>query len=132
MPPSFSHKFTLQLNFCDSYSKEKAVFFTLGKSHVEIGFALRAYCRERVDRLKYSKIGTWKTDNGKEFRGNEIESEHGAARELAIGRAYLIPYVSETNPVAERNLGVVQNAIPAASSTRARPPASGPRPRHST
>ncbi len=60
MPSSFPRKFTLLLSFCDSYSKEKAVFFTLGKSHVEIGSALRAYCRERVDCLKYGKIGSWK------------------------------------------------------------------------
>ena len=58
MPPLFPHKFTLLMNFCDSYSKEKAVFFTFGKSDVEIGSALRAYCRERVNRLKYGKIRT--------------------------------------------------------------------------
>ena len=52
MPPSFPHKLNLLLNVCDSYSKEKVVFFTLGKSQVEIGSALRAYCRERVDSLK--------------------------------------------------------------------------------
>ena len=91
MPLSSLHKFTLLLNSCESYSKEKAVFFTIGKSHTEIGSALRAYCRERVDHLKNGKIGTWKTENGKEFCGDEINGKHGAARELAIGRVYSIP-----------------------------------------
>ena len=111
MPPSWPHKFTPMLNFNDAYSKEKAVFFTLTKSHLEIASALRAYCRERVDRFKNGKMGCWMTDNGKEFHGDAIDGEHGVARELATGRAFSIPYVSNTNPVAELNLGIVLNGI---------------------
>jgi hypothetical protein len=108
-PTSWPHHFKSMVCFCDDYTAEKEFYFTRTSSSDEVTSALRAYVRCNETRLKDGRIHTWKTDNGRAFTGDRIDGEYGAARELAREGTFFIPYVSNTNAVAERSFRVVQH-----------------------
>ena len=122
LPRSWPHGFTVMVNFVDAFTREKSVFFTLGKTHCEIASALEEYVKRHEDRLKCGKVTNWQTDNGKEFRGADIDGEGGVARELTINRLYSIPNESNMNAAAERHFGVVENAVRRALAHAGAPP----------
>ena len=44
-------------------------------------------------------------------RRGDREGDHGAAHELTIARLFSIPNESNTNAVAERHIGVIEDAV---------------------
>ncbi len=55
--------------FLEAFTREKSVFFTLGKSHGEVASALREYIKRHKHCLRGGKISSWKCGSGKDFRG---------------------------------------------------------------
>ena len=110
------------VNFLDAFTREKSVFFTLGKSYSEVASALMEYVKRHEHRLKGGKFSSWKCDNGKEFRGDKIDGENGAARELTTNHSNSVPNKSNTNAAAERLFGVVENSMRRAMAYAGAPP----------
>ena len=69
---------------------------------------MRQYIVTNSHRLRQGNIFAWKVDNAKEYGGDQIDGEHGVARELVVEREFRVPHESNTNPVAERAIGVLE------------------------
>ena len=68
-PPSWQHRLTCALNFCNGYTQERSFYFTVFKSSKEVASCLRHYIGTNSynsDRLRHGKIYAWKVDNAKE------------------------------------------------------------------
>mmetsp|Transcript_2194 Transcript_2194/g.7161 ORF Transcript_2194/g.7161 Transcript_2194/m.7161 type:complete len:1030 (+) Transcript_2194:1510-4599(+) len=90
---------------------EREFYFTLGNTADEVGSALHTYVKSNNHRLKDGRVWAWHTDNGREFTGDRIDGEHGAARELVHERTFSIPHVSNSNAIAERSFGVLERGV---------------------
>jgi len=101
-PKSWPHGFTSWVNFCDKHTKQRAFYFTVTRSSAEVASALRSYVKDNQHRLRNGKVKVWVCDGAKELAGNLIDGDDGAASHLAVQREFSVPYISNTNPVAER------------------------------
>ena len=57
-PPSWPHRLTCALNFCDAYTQERSFYFTVSKSSKEVASCLRYYFVTNSHRLHQGKIYT--------------------------------------------------------------------------
>ena len=108
MPVSWPHGYTSMLNFVDRHTAEYFLYFLAGNSSSEIGSALNEHCQKLHHRLPEGGIGQWHTDNEKGFNDPEVSS---VAEDLVRIHTKSVPYDSNTNPVAERNFGILGSAM---------------------
>ena len=75
----------------------------ISHNRIEIDSSLQYFVSSNSHRLRDGKIGVWKTDGSGDFRGDNLS---GVASSLLQKHEYSIPHEANTNPFAERDLGV--------------------------
>lgn len=98
-PTSTPNGFEYAINFVDKYSKHIAVYYLKTAHSAASKAAMIQYISDHKNYLKEGKVHEWFTDNGKEFRSNDLDE---FCTEFLIRRGYSVPYKSNTNPLAER------------------------------
>ena len=110
MPPSFPDGFTVMTNFRDRHTAESYYYFQKGASRAEVASSLSA-CGKRLEhRLPEGKIIRWHLDNDMAYDGPAVSS---VAAELVERQSRGVGHEKNTNPTAERDLGVVEQAVKA-------------------
>ena len=110
-PASWPHGFTAAIDFCDRSSADVFYFFLVRRTGSEVASAAHEFVRRVKGRLADGTIGRWHVDNDLSFMGPDVESFAAELVEQATSR---VPYDSNTNAVAERQLGTVKMAAKAA------------------
>jgi hypothetical protein len=110
-PASWPHGFTAAIDFCDRASADVFYYFLVRRTGSEVAGAAQEFTRRVKNRLTDGVITRWHVDNDLSFAGPDVESFAAELVEQATSR---VPYDSDTNPVAERQLGTVKRATMAA------------------
>jgi len=107
-PPSFPHHFTAFVNFIDRFGHESFIYNLISPNSHEVASAGSALHESIKHRLVDGKIGRWKTDNGLNFLGEEVNE---MAKALCRERGFQVPNDSDTLAVPERYHGVLQRML---------------------
>lgn len=111
MPKSWPHGFTVFTNFCDRHTAEFYLFYQVGAGAYEVASSMNSFGDRFKHRLRDGRIWRWHLDNDLAYEGPDVKE---AAAELVTSRTQRVPHESNSNPVPERNFGIVEYAIKAA------------------
>ena len=103
-PVSWPHRLQYKHNFVDVASRLYDVSFLVGPpNQLEVLSSLNKYVADKKRSYPGYEMHTWHTDNATYYRGQNLND---AASSLIQKHSHSVANQSNTNPIAERNLGV--------------------------
>ena len=113
-PPSIVKEYIHAIVFFDRYSKYLAVYYLTSTQPTMVKSAFLQFISDHKNWLKDGRVHEWYTDNGPEFRSNELDA---FCSEMSIRRSASVPYQPNTNAHAERSWGILLRPTRAIAST---------------
>ena len=111
LPKSWPHGYDCAMSLCDRHSGMISYYGMKGHDACQVTAALDAWRQRFGDKLRDGKIVRLHTDNDTSYEGPEAKAW---ANEMVTRVTKREPYEPNTNPVAERSLGVAKQAMNAA------------------
>jgi hypothetical protein len=108
MPPSWPHNFTCFLDVCDRYSAETFYYMLRAPNSSEVASAMETWTERVKPRLTDGKVHRLHADNDLAYNGPDMQSW---ARQMVQNATARVPHDPDTNPVAERQLGIAKTVI---------------------
>ena len=103
-PPSITHGFRYMIVYYDWYSGRVGIGYLKTKEAQAIASSLRQFVTDHKDLLKDGRVTEWHTDGDGGFTSKSIDE---VCLELETRRSFSIAGESNTNPGAERIIGVM-------------------------
>lgn len=107
-PESSPIGFIRAIVFFDRYSRYIAVYYLKSLEPGGVKASMQQYINDHKTLLKNGTVSEWHTDNGSEFRSNDLDD---FCAEFAIKRSFSVPYRSNTNAHAERAWGILLRPV---------------------
>ena len=110
MPPSWPHKFTGFLDLCDRHTAETFYYMVQSPNSSEVAGALETWTERVKHRLTDGQVHRLHGDNDMAYNGPDMQAW---ARQMVQNATARVPHDPDTNPVAERQLGIAKSVISA-------------------
>ena len=108
MPSSWPHGFTGFLDVCDRHTAETFYYMVRSPSSSEVASAMETWTERVKHRLTDGKVHRLHADNDLAYNGPDMQSW---ARQMVENATARVPHDPDTNPVAERQLGIAKAVI---------------------
>jgi len=102
---SWPHGFTAYIDYCDRHTAEVFYGFLQRPNGAEVASSTADLLERLKPRLQDGRVHRWHVDNDQAFDGPDIK---GMTEALIGSISARVPYDPNTNPVAERHLGLAK------------------------